>query len=110
MKCVLFCFVVFLYVGEYNYRINCLLYYPLQFNTDQMGEEQGYSHIVQKMANSYILFVVMFIFSFLLCLWITWDDPVNKETPNSTYANFKEFPRTNGLISPKDTKENLLNF
>ena len=75
-----------------------------------MGEEQGYSHIVQKMANSYILFVVMFIFSFLLCLWITWDDPVNKETPNSTYANFKEFPRTNGLISPKDTKENLLNF
>ena len=63
------------------------------------------------MANSYILFVVMFIFNFLLWLWITWDDPVNKEIPNSTYANFKGFPRTNGLTSPpKDAKENLLNF
>ena len=63
------------------------------------------------MANSYILFVVVFIFNFLLWLWTTWDDPVNEEIPNSTYANFKGFPGTNGLTSPpKDAKENLLNF
>ena len=35
--------------------------------------------------------------------------PVNEEIPNSTYANFKGFPGTDGLMSPpKDAKENLL--
>ena len=39
----------------------------------------------------------------------TWDDPVNEEIPNSTQANFKGLPGTDGLTSPlKDTKENLL--
>ena len=42
-------------------------------------------------------------------LWFTWDDPVNEEIPNSTWANFKGFPGTDGLTSPpKDAKENLL--
>ena len=35
--------------------------------------------------------------------------PANKETPNSTLANFKGFPGTDSLMSPpKDTKVNLL--
>ena len=39
----------------------------------------------------------------------TWDDPVNEEIPNSTQANLKRFPGTDGLTSPlKDTKKNLL--
>ena len=38
--------------------------------------------------------------------------PVNEEIPNSTWANFKGFPKTTGLMSPpKDAKENhLLNL
>ena len=38
-----------------------------------------------------------------------WDYLVNEEISNSTWANFKRFPRTDGLTSPPiDTKENLL--
>ena len=48
---------------------------------------------------------VIFLFVMVL-LWFTWDDPVNEEIPNSTWANF---PGTDGLTSPpKDAKENLL--
>ena len=46
---------------------------------------------------------------FFFVYWFTWNDPANEETPNSTQANFKGFPRTDGLMSPpKDTKVNLL--
>ena len=33
-----------------------------------------------------------FIFFFIYYLWFPWNDPVNEEIPNSTYANFKGFP------------------
>ena len=38
-----------------------------------------------------------------------WDYPVNEKIPNSTWANFKGFPRTDSLTSPlKDAKKNVL--
>ena len=41
--------------------------------------------------------------------WFTGNYPANEETLNSTLANFKGFPGTNGSMSPlKDTKVNLL--
>ena len=48
------------------------------------------------------------LYLFFVC-WFTGNDQANKETPNSTYTNFKGFPGVDGLMSPpKDTKVNLL--
>ena len=53
--------------------------------------------------------VYIYIYIYIYIYWFTGNDPANKETPNSTWANFKGFPGTHGLMSPpKDTKVNLL--
>ena len=44
------------------------------------------------------------IFKFIFYYGFTWDDPVNEETPNSTQANFKGFPGTDGLTSPPNER------
>ena len=51
----------------------------------------------------------VYVTSSLYVYWFTGNDPANEETPNSTKANFKEFPGTDGLMfPPKDMKVNLL--
>ena len=76
------------------------------------GKREGYmTCFVCRLPQPKIFAVECNDFFFIL-YWFTGNDPANEETSNSTQANFKGFPGTDGLMSPpKDMKVNpLLNF